>query len=149
SVNVPPMSTAIRMFIFEISNRNSVDVARALRADLALTHVAPDELGIALPGRPVAAAAAGTDADHVTCLELDRDLRAESGLDAVADVDILGHVRVVTAEGAPRAEAVAVGEDRVRRPAVEDVVLPEAESAAEAARTLGVRHEREAADPNR
>src|SRR5581483_5952434 len=52
-------------------------------------------------------------------------------------------------ERAPRAEPVAVGEDRVRRRPVEDVVLAQAEPAAEAAGALGVGPEREAADPHR
>src|SRR5438093_1157944 len=60
-----------------------------------------------------------------------------------------GSAGVLAAEGAPRPEAVAVGEDRVRRRAVEDVVLPQPEAASEAARAFRVRHEREAADPHR
>src|SRR2546423_1586312 len=149
SVRAPPMSTAIRTLIVEISNRNSVDVARALRADLALADVAADELRVTLLGRPVAAAAAGAHADHVARLELDGDLRAEPRLDAVPGVDVLRDVRVVAAARAPGAEAVAVGEDRIRRRAVEDVVLAQAEPAAEAAGAVGVRHEREAPDPHR
>src|SRR3954470_24406164 len=137
SVKVPPMSTAIRTLIVEISNRNSVDAARALRADLALADVAADELRVTLLGRPVAAAAAGAHADHVARLELDGDLRAEPRLDAVPGVHVLRDVRVVAAERAPGAEAVAVGEDRIRRRAVEDVVLAQAEPAAEAAGAVG------------
>src|SRR5205823_6304011 len=92
---------------------------------------------------------AGAHADHVARLDLDRHLRAQPRLLAAADEDVLGDVRVLAAERAPGPEAVAVGEDRVGRRAVEDVVLAEAEAAPKAARALRVRDERQAADPHR
>ena len=55
----------------------------------------------------------------------------------------------VPAEDAPRARAVAVGEDRERRVQVEEVVLAQAEPAAEPAGALGVLDEREPVDPHR
>ena len=94
-----------------IGDRDAVDLARPLGADLPLEHVAQHALGIALLGRPVAAAAAGADADHVAGHEVERRLRAEPRLDAVADEHVLGDLRVVAAERAPRADLVAVGED--------------------------------------
>ncbi len=162
SVNVPPMSIARRTLIALLRSsavapsssvasvdRDAVDLPRALGADLALEHVAQDALRVALLGRAVAAAAAGADADHVARHELDRRLRAEPGLRAVADEDVLRHAPVVPAERAPRAAAVAVGEDRERRVQVEAVVLAQAEPAAEAARALGVLDQREPVDPHR
>ena len=69
-MNVPPMSTATRTLMRRsasvarlvepppVGDRDAVDVARPLGADLALEHVAQHALGVALLGRAVAAAAA-------------------------------------------------------------------------------------------
>ena len=114
SVNVPPMSIARRTLIARspsvarlvdapVVDRDAVDVARALGADLALEHVAQHPLRVALLGRAVAAAAAGADADHVAGDEVDGRLRREPRLDAVADVHVLGRRAGVAAERAPRA----------------------------------------------
>ncbi len=72
-------------FLVELASvdHDPVLVAGALHAHLALEHVAQDALGLALLGRPVAAAAAAADADHVAGHELDRALRAEPGLAAI------------------------------------------------------------------
>ena len=132
-----------------VGDRDAVDVPRPLGADLALEHVAQHPLGVALLGRPVAAAAAGAEADHVAGDEVERRLRDEPRLDAVADVHVLGDPPGVAAERAPRACLVAVGEDGEGRVQVEEVVLAQPEPAAEAARPLGVLDEREAVDPHR
>ena len=81
--------------------------------------------------------------------ELGGALRAEPGLDAVADQHVLGDARVVAAEGTPGALPVAVGEDRERRRLQHAEVLAQPEPAAEPARALGVLDEREPGDLHR
>src|SRR5581483_8673341 len=120
------------------SQGRSVHRAGTLEADLPLAHVAGDERGVPLGRRAVAAPAAGAHADYVARLHLHRRLRGQARLDAAADEHVLGDAPLAAAEGAPRAAAVAVGEDRVRRRAVEHVVLAQAEAAAVASGALRV-----------
>ena len=126
-----------------------VELARPVGADLVLEHVAQHPLGVALLGRPVPAAAAGADADHVTGDEVERRLRRQPRLDAVADVHVLGDPPGVAAERAPRSRLVAVGEHGEGGVEVEEIVLAQPEAAPEAARPFGVLHEREPVDADR
>src|SRR5207237_9012942 len=103
--------------------RPRVHLPRASPADLALADVARDRVAVAILGRAVAAAAAGAVADDVAGLHLDRHLRVELGLDAVADQHVFGRPPVVTAEHAPRAAHRPVGEHCERRRTVEEEVL--------------------------
>ena len=130
-------------------DRDQVLLARPLGADLAFEDVAQHARRIALLRRPVATAAAAADADDVARDELGGALRAEPGLDAVADQHVLGDRGVVAAEGAPRALPVAVGEDRERRRLQDPEVLAQPEPAAEPARALRVLDEREPGDLHR
>ena len=128
-------TSAFRITSNEIgSTPPSVHLPRPRGADLALAHVARDALAVALLRRAVAAAAARAVADDVAGQHVDRRLRRQPRLDAVADQDVLGRLAGLAAERARRPAQRAVGEHGERRRPVEEEVLAQPEAAAEAAR---------------
>src|SRR5207237_1242259 len=122
-----------------LADLDTVDGTRPLGADLTLAHVAPDQLGVALGRRAVAAPAAGLEADHVAGLDLYGALGAQAARRRTVGVeDVAGRRAGLATVEAVRAPAVAVGQDGERRRVVEGVVAPQAEAAAEPAGAVGV-----------